>query len=70
MTLGVMILDVLKLSRVFECRHVPVQVAHPLVEVRISGANITNVALEMLHIHRIEANNRGVQTNISLRNSR
>lgn len=53
---SVMVLDVLKLRRLFKRRLVPVQVAHPLVQSRISRANVPNVAFEMLDVDWIEAN--------------
>jgi hypothetical protein len=64
MALGVVILDMLKLSRILERREVPVQMPHPLVQVGISRPDVANVALEMLHIDGVEAHNRRVQTDI------
>ncbi len=54
----------LKLCRVFERRHVPVQVPQPFVQRRIPRANIANIALEVLHVYRIESSNSRVQTHI------
>jgi hypothetical protein len=48
--LGVVVLDVKEVGRVLERRVVPVQVAHPVVHVRVSRTDVSNVALEMLHI--------------------
>ena len=47
---GVVPLDVLELGRVFEGGHGPVEGAHPLVQVRVAGANVADVALEVLHV--------------------
>lgn len=52
--LGVVVLDVQKVARVLEGRHVPVEVAHPLVQVRVAGANVADVALEVLHVDGVE----------------
>jgi hypothetical protein len=65
MALGVVLLDMLKLRRVPECRIIPVQVSHPLVKRRVPTSNVPNIALEVLHIHGIEANDGRVQTDIS-----
>lgn len=59
-----MVLDVLKLCRSPKCRHVPVQIPHPLVQIRISRPDVANVALEVLHVNRVEADDRGVQPHI------
>lgn len=46
----VVVLDVQEVGRVLERGMIPVQVAHPLVEVRISGADVADIALEMLDV--------------------
>lgn len=66
MTPRIMPLDVIKLRRLLKRRVVPVQVAHPLVQARVAAANVANVALEVLHVHRVEARQRHVQPNIRL----
>lgn len=48
-------LDVLKLRRLLERRLVPVQVAHPPVQRRVPGADVADVALEVLHVDGVEA---------------
>lgn len=60
----IMILDMLELSRLLERRYVPVQLPQPLVQRRITRSNITDVALEMLHIDWIEANDGGIEANV------
>jgi hypothetical protein len=55
MTLRIMLLDMFKLRGVLERRHIPVQMAHPLMQRRVPRANIADVALEVLHVHGIEA---------------
>ena len=62
--LCIMILDMLKLSRLLERRYVPVQLPQPLMQRRITRSNITDVALKMLHIDWIEANDGGIEANI------
>ena len=49
--LGVVVLDVQPVRRVLEGRDVPVQVAQPLVQVWVTGTNVANIALEVLHVH-------------------
>jgi len=44
-------LDVQEVGRVLEGRHVPVQVACPAVQQRVSRADVADVALEMLHVY-------------------
>lgn len=63
-TLRVMIFDMLKLRRVFEGGNVPVQLPQPLMQRRITRSDVTNVALEMLHIDGVEANDGSVETNV------
>lgn len=53
-------LDVIKLRGVVERRLIPVQVTHPLVQKRVSGADIPNVALEVLDVDGVETNERHV----------
>lgn len=67
MTLCVVIFDMLKLRRVFERRYVPVQLPQPLMQRRVARSDITDVALEMLHIDGVEANDGGIEANIGFR---
>jgi hypothetical protein len=41
--------------------------AHPFVKMWISGPDIADVALEMLHVDGIEADDGGEETDISFR---
>lgn len=66
MTFSIMLFDMLKLRRLSKRRYVPVQRPDPLVKRRITGPDIPQICLEMLDIHSIEADNRGVKTNIGL----
>lgn len=59
-------LDVLELGRVLEGRHVPVQVAHPLVDEGVPGADVADVALEVLHVDGIKSDNGHVEPNVGL----
>ena len=56
----------LKISRLPERRYIPVQLAHPAMDSRIPGANIANITLKMLDIHRVEADNSREKPDISL----
>jgi hypothetical protein len=64
MTLGIMLLDMLELGRLAKGRMVPVQVAHPPVEIWVTRANVTDVAFEMLDVYRIEADDCGVEADV------
>ncbi len=64
MALGVVFLDMLKLRRLPKSRHVPVQLPDPLVQRRISRSDVSNVALEMLYVHGIEADDGGVEAHV------
>lgn len=64
MTLCVVILDMLELRRLLERRYFPVQLPEPLVKCRITRSDITDVALEMLHVDRVEANDGSVEANV------
>lgn len=59
-------LDVLKVSGIPESRDLPIQPAHPTVNSRESRTDITQIALEMLHVDRVKPNDGGVESDISL----
>jgi hypothetical protein len=48
----------------FERRHIPIQVPQPSMQRRIPGADISNIAFEVLHVYRIEPNDCRVETDI------
>ena len=64
MTPCVVMFDMLKLRRVLERRHVPVQLPQPFMQRRITRSDIADVALEMLHIDGIEPNDCSVEANV------
>jgi hypothetical protein len=64
MTLRVMVLDVLKLGRVFEGWVIPVQMSEPLVEMRVAGANVAYVAFEVLDVDGVEADQGCVEADV------
>lgn len=64
MALGVMFLNMFKLRRVAECGDAPIQIPHPLVQRRVAGANVSEIAFEMLDVDRIEADDGGVQADV------
>lgn len=64
MTLRVVLPDVLKLRRLAERRDVPEQMAQPPVDGRVSRANVADVGLEMLHVDRVEAHDRGEEADV------
>lgn len=65
-TPGVMSLDVLKLRCFAEGGEVPVQLAEPLVQGGVSRPNVAYVALEVLHVHDVEADDGRVQSDVGL----
>lgn len=66
MTLCIMLLDMLEISRLPERRYIPVQLAHPAMNSGVPGANIANITLKMLDIHRVKADNGREEPDISL----
>ena len=50
-----MVLDVQKVGRVAEGGQRPVQVAHPVVHGRVAGADVADVALEVLDVDGLRA---------------
>lgn len=60
-------LDVLKLGRVAKGGIVPVQLPEPLVQRWVSGPDVAQVALEVLHVHDVEADDGRVQSDVGLR---
>jgi len=69
-TLRIVALDVLKLRCILECGIVPVQMPQPLVNMGIATPDIAEIALEVLHIDRIEAHNGGVEADIGFSDGR
>ena len=65
-TLGVMILHVLKVASVFESRVIPVQFSQPLVNSRVTASDISDVAFKVLDVNSIEADDGWVKTDIGL----
>ena len=64
MTLSVMLLNMFKLRRLIERRHIPIQFPQPFMQRRVPGPDVPDVALEMLHVHGIEAHDGGVQSDV------
>ena len=64
MTLRIMPLDMLELRRLPEGLHIPIQIPHPLVNRRIPRSNIADVALEVLHVHGIKADDRRIEAHV------
>lgn len=66
MRLRIMLLDMLELRRFAKRRDVPVQMTQPLVDRRVSRANVAQVCFEVLHIHGVEADDSRVESDIGL----
>lgn len=62
--LSIMLFDVLKVGRILERRNIPVQMLQPLVDIRVIISDSTNIALKMLNINRIKANNGRIKSDI------
>lgn len=56
-----MLLDMFELRRLLESGDAPIQVPEPLVQSRIAGADVADVAFEMLNVNRVEADDGGVE---------
>ena len=67
MTPRIMPLDVLKLGRVVKGRGVPIQLPDPFVQRRVSRPDVAQVALEVLHVHGVEADDGRVQSDVCFR---
>lgn len=68
--LRIVILDMLEL-RCFPKRSVsPIQVPHPLMQKWVSRSNVANVALEVLNIYWVEANDCGIEADVCFGRSR
>ena len=57
----VMSLDMLKLRRTAKSLYIPIQFPQPFMQMRVAGADIADIALEVLHVHSIKADYRCVQ---------
>ena len=66
MALRIMLLDVLKHRRPAEGRYIPIQLPDPPVQVRIPGADVADVALEVLDVDGIEADDGRVEPHVGL----
>ena len=62
--LCIVFLDVLKLGRLAEGRNIPIQSSEPFMKSRIPTADVANVALEVLNIDGVEANDGGVESDV------
>lgn len=65
-TLGVMFLYVFKLRRLSKSWDIPIKMPQPLMYCWITASYVADVAFEMLHIDWVEANNGGIESNVSL----
>lgn len=65
MTCRIMLLNVLKLRRVVEGRNVPVELTHPFMQCWITRADLPEIALEVLVVDGVEADNGCVEADIS-----
>ena len=61
------LLDVLEISRLFEPFDIPVQILHPVVQVRIVVPDHAQIEFKLLHIYRIKPHQRHIDLNVKLR---
>src|SRR3954451_8449702 len=66
MTLGVMFLYMLKLRCTTKRLFVPIQLPQPLVQSRVPGPDVADVALEVPHVYDVEADDGRVQSDVCL----
>ena len=59
-----MIFDMLKLRRLSKRRNIPIKLPNPFMYCRVSGADVTEIALEMLDVDNVESDNGSVETNV------
>lgn len=67
-TLRIMFLDMLKLRRLPKSRDIPIQMSQPFMQCWVSRPDVTDIALEVLDIDGVEANDGRVETDICLGN--
>jgi len=67
MTLRVVLLDMIELSSFSKGWHLPVEVSHPLVKCWIARPDLLQIALKVLVVYGVEADDRRVQTNVGFR---
>lgn len=68
MTLRIMLLNMFELRRLGpKRRHVPIQLPHPPVQIRVPRPDIADIALEVLDVDGVEADDSRVQADVGLR---
>lgn len=53
--LGIVILDMRKVRRILERGMIPVEIPQPAVEMWVAAAYVADIAFEVLHVDRVEA---------------
>ena len=64
MALRIVFLNMFELRCVPKRRHIPIQMAQPFMQRGVSGADVADVAFEMLHVHGVEADDGCVETDV------
>lgn len=64
MTLGIMFLNMFKLRRFPKSRHIPIQMPQPFMQRGKPGADVADVAFEMLDVDGVEADDGGVEADV------
>ena len=60
----IMLFNMFKHRRPPKRLHIPIQMSQPLMQRRIPGSYLPNVAFEMLHVDGVEADYRCVETDV------
>ena len=64
MTLRIMFLNMFELRRFPKRRHIPIQMPQPFMQRWVSGADVADVAFEMLDVDGVEADDGRVETDV------
>ena len=59
-----MLLDVLKLRCLAKRRYIPIQHPQPFVQLRVAAPDVSDIALEVLDVDRVEADDGGVKADV------
>ncbi len=64
MTPRVMPFNVLELRRLSERRNIPIQLPHPPMQVWIPRSDVSEIRLEVLHVHAVKSDDGGEKADI------
>ncbi len=64
MTLRIVLLYMFKLCRLPKRGYVPIELPQPIMQLRIPTPDVSDIALEVLDVDRVEAYDRGVEADV------